>query len=84
MDNLELLLSRTTARLDAIELALQAVIGSHPRPDLAKLSWDRSIHRLVEKGLQNPQPPSYQDRLKAELSDWSTLFHAAANSAKGQ
>lgn len=72
------LLGILLAKTKATELAVAALIASHPDPDLALAIWDRVHLDLSDETFDASTFPGYQDQMANSLAMWSRGFRGAA------
>jgi len=73
------LLSITLAKVKAMELAVAALIASHPEPGRALSIWHRTHLDLSDEAFDAKVFPAYQPQMAQSLAMWSQGFEAAAN-----
>ena len=73
------LLAVLLAKVQATELALAAVIASHPDPNQALAIWDRTHLDWADQAFDAGTFPGYREQMAASLDSWSRGFRAAAD-----
>lgn len=72
-------LAITLARVQAMELAVEVLISTHPRPQAALQEWDRLAHVLADRGFDADQVPAFQSAMSRRLHAWREALDLAAN-----